>query len=172
MGYVYSRLQSIKLCLSTPSSVDYFSTEKLSGQILFHFSFGKCTYVHYKDISGCFWTSKRTHFFIKVHSNWIHTQLKIIIFFRKGLKPTVNWFGTILCRVLPEISCRSEMHRLPQPAAEKTVPQEGLPIWRVEFYVPTLSLIKIGLMSKLYTPSTLNIVLIQWHTHLNVCAVK
>ena len=26
--------------------------------------------------------------------------------------------------------------------------------------------------AKLYTPSTLNIVLIQWHTHLNVCAVK
>ena len=28
------------------------------------------------------------------------------------------------------------------------------------------------LQSKLYTPSTLNIVLILWHTHLNVCAVK
>ena len=26
--------------------------------------------------------------------------------------------------------------------------------------------------SYMYTPSTLNIVLIQWHTHLNVCAVK
>ena len=26
--------------------------------------------------------------------------------------------------------------------------------------------------SKLYTPSTLNIVLLQRHTHLNVCAVK
>ena len=26
--------------------------------------------------------------------------------------------------------------------------------------------------SKLYIPSTLNIDLIQWHTHLNVCAVK
>ena len=25
---------------------------------------------------------------------------------------------------------------------------------------------------KLYIPSTLNIVLLQWHTHLNVCAVK
>ena len=26
--------------------------------------------------------------------------------------------------------------------------------------------------SKLYIPSTLNIALLQWHTHLNVCAVK
>ena len=26
--------------------------------------------------------------------------------------------------------------------------------------------------SKLYIPSTLNIAFIQWHTHLNVCAVK
>ena len=25
---------------------------------------------------------------------------------------------------------------------------------------------------KLYIPSTLNIALLQWHTHLNVCAVK
>ena len=29
-----------------------------------------------------------------------------------------------------------------------------------------------GLFSKLYIPSTLNITLIQWHTQLNVCAVK
>ena len=27
-------------------------------------------------------------------------------------------------------------------------------------------------LAELYTPSTLNIVLIEWHTHLNVCAVK
>ena len=26
--------------------------------------------------------------------------------------------------------------------------------------------------AKLYIPSTLNIALLQWHTHLNVCAVK
>ena len=26
--------------------------------------------------------------------------------------------------------------------------------------------------TKLYIPSTLNIALLQWHTHLNVCAVK
>ena len=31
---------------------------------------------------------------------------------------------------------------------------------------------KSMLWSKLYIPSTLNIDLIQWHTHLNVCAVK
>ena len=30
----------------------------------------------------------------------------------------------------------------------------------------------LRVQSKLYTPSTLNIVLIQWHTHWNVCAVK
>ena len=28
------------------------------------------------------------------------------------------------------------------------------------------------LLTKLYIPSTLNIALLQWHTHLNVCAVK
>ena len=28
------------------------------------------------------------------------------------------------------------------------------------------------LRAKLYIPSTLNIALLQWHTHLNVCAVK
>ena len=27
-------------------------------------------------------------------------------------------------------------------------------------------------LPKLYIPSTLNIALLQWHTHLNVCAVK
>ena len=29
-----------------------------------------------------------------------------------------------------------------------------------------------GNSAKLYIPSTLNIALLQWHTHLNVCAVK
>ena len=31
---------------------------------------------------------------------------------------------------------------------------------------------EITLGPKLYIPSTLNIALLQWHTHLNVCAVK
>ena len=31
---------------------------------------------------------------------------------------------------------------------------------------------QLGMGSKLYIPSTLNITLIQWHTQLNVCAVK
>ena len=30
----------------------------------------------------------------------------------------------------------------------------------------------LGSDTKLYIPSTLNIALLQWHTHLNVCAVK
>ena len=30
----------------------------------------------------------------------------------------------------------------------------------------------LGPYAKLYTPSTLNIDFIQWHTQLNVCAVK
>ena len=31
---------------------------------------------------------------------------------------------------------------------------------------------KVSPVAKLYTPSTLNIDFIQWHTQLNVCAVK
>ena len=31
---------------------------------------------------------------------------------------------------------------------------------------------ELAMKSKLYIPSTLNIALLQWHTHLNVCAVK
>ena len=41
-----------------------------------------------------------------------------------------------------------------------------------EQYVICMSFDVVIPESKLYTPSTLNIVLIQWHTHLNVCAVK
>ena len=33
-------------------------------------------------------------------------------------------------------------------------------------------LYKVRYLSKLYTPSTLNIDFIQWHTQLNMCAVK
>ena len=36
----------------------------------------------------------------------------------------------------------------------------------------TKALIQFELDPKLYTPSTLNIDFIQWHTQLNVCAVK
>ena len=31
---------------------------------------------------------------------------------------------------------------------------------------------QFDIVPKLYIPSTLNIALLQWHTHLNVCAVK
>ena len=58
---------------------------------------------------------------------------------------------------------------------------ECLLLWSSCFFVaPFFKAVRIyghsssslALKSKLYTPSTLNIVLIQWHTHLNVCAVK
>ena len=35
-----------------------------------------------------------------------------------------------------------------------------------------VNLQKVRAKAKLYIPSTLNIALIQWHTQLNVCAVK
>ena len=41
---------------------------------------------------------------------------------------------------------------------------------KVEFILASTDF--VTLLSKLYIPSTLNIALLQWHTHLNVCAVK
>ena len=48
-------------------------------------------------------------------------------------------------------------------------------VWPVRF-ISTVLIIGMAqicrLKPKLYIPSTLNIALLQWHTHLNVCAVK
>ena len=41
---------------------------------------------------------------------------------------------------------------------------------RLKFYYISVHILRTT--SKLYTPSTLNIDFIQWHTQLNVCAVK
>ena len=49
-------------------------------------------------------------------------------------------------------------------------------IWLLLSILKTILVFYFGLSfnwdPKLYIPSTLNIALLQWHTHLNVCAVK
>ena len=39
-------------------------------------------------------------------------------------------------------------------------------------FIKLVSHVGFIILAKLYTPSTLNIDFIQWHTQLNVCAVK
>ena len=64
------------------------------------------------------------------------------------------------------------------PKAEKTfqkwksthssIWQQNQPKYPMSLYISPV----LNFLSKLYTPSTLNMNLILWHTHLNVCAVK
>ena len=43
---------------------------------------------------------------------------------------------------------------------------------KLENRISNLKITVLRFKPKLYIPSTLNIALLQWHTHLNVCAVK
>ena len=76
---------------------------------------------------------------------------------------------------------------IPQSKAAFYVHRRGLCPWLLEMYYnfkdhdfaklrksrhPLFKIPNTCSESKLYIPSTLNIALLQWHTHLNVCAVK
>ena len=70
------------------------------------------------------------------------------------------------------LHCTSKVIK-PQ-VAQKIEGDCRLQISRHSFVITFVRLKPLGLRiyPKLYTPNTLNIVLIQLHTHLNVCAVK